>query len=129
VNLTDLFAAIGAALKQITEVISGDWQVFIGPVDAVSPPAFVIVGGPDPMLTESSFCTDAAHVQAVAIAARLDVEGTYPILLAMVDAGNDALAAAGLRPFQTLAPAPFEMAQLQYLAARLQVRQPVARGG
>jgi hypothetical protein len=129
VNLSGLFQAVGDALAKITEVVDGTWQVFDGPVDALSPPAFVVVGGPDPMLAVASICTDDAHVQVLAVAARLEIQGTYPTAVQMVDAGNDALAAAGLRPFQTLAPAPAEIAGLQYLAARLQVRQPVTRGG
>ena len=125
----EVAAAVFDALGKITQVAMGDWGLFPGPVDALEPPAYVIVWGPDPMRTVATYCTDTTQLSVVAIGARLDIQGAYPVMADMADAANDALAAAGLRPWQSLAPAPFEMANLNYLAARILVRHPVTLGG
>lgn len=127
--LTVLRQSVAAALAVIPEVVAGDWTVIDTPVDAVEPPAYLIQWGPDPWLTVSSFCTDTAQLEVVAVAARLEPEANYPILEAMVEGAYTALVVARLRPYQTFAPAPFEVAQVTYLAARLQIRRPVTIGG
>jgi hypothetical protein len=127
--LTDLREQVAAALAVIPEVAAGDWTVLPSPVDAVEPPAYVVQWGPDPWRTVDTMCTDTAQLEVIAVAARLEPEANYPILEAMVDAATAALMTARLRPKQTLAPGPFEVAQITYLAARLQLRQPVVTGG
>jgi len=129
VNQSDLATAVFEALAAIDQVAAGDWGCFPGPVDGVEPPAYVVVWGPDPMRTVESMCTDTAQIQAVAIGARLDIQGTYPVMAEMADAAVAALTAVSLRPYQSLAPAPFEMANLNYLAARVLVRQSITVGG
>lgn len=123
--LTDLRTGVAAALAPIPEVVVGDWQVVAEPVDMVEPPAYLVVWGPDPWGTPLTMCYDNAQLEVVCVSARLTPEATYPIVEAMVDAARVALAAAQFRPYGWLAPAPFEIGQVTYLAARLQLRQPV----
>jgi hypothetical protein len=128
-TLTDLRSAVAAALAAIAEVDSGDWAVIDAPTDAVEPPAFVLQWGPDPWREPLDVCHDAAQLEIVAVAARLTPEANYPILEQMVDAAHTALAAGRLRPARTLRPGPLEVAQITYLAARIQIRRPVDTGG
>jgi hypothetical protein len=127
--LTVLREQVAAALAVIPAVEAGDWMVLSAPVDAVEPPVYLTQWGPDPWRTINTVCVDDAQLEVIAVAARLEPEANYPILEAMVDDAHTALTAARLRPYQTLAPGPFEVAQVTYLAARLQLRQPVTIGG
>jgi len=129
VNLAGLRAAVNTALAGLPDVASGVWALLPTPVDAVEPPAFVIVWGPDPMLAIQTVCADLAQIEVVAIAARLEPEANYPVLEDMIEQAIGALAPAGLRPWQTLAPAPFQIAQMDFLASRIQIRLPVTAGG
>lgn len=128
-NLAGFRTAVAAALAPVPDVASGDWQILDAPVDAVQPPCFMLVWGPDPWRFIDTNCTDTAQLEVICIAARLTPEANYPVVEAMVDAATAALAQARLRPYQTLAPAGFEIAQVTYLAARLQIRRPVTIGG
>jgi hypothetical protein len=129
VNLGELRAAVTAALSGIPDVTAGDWTVFDAPVDAVEPPCYMVRWGPDPWRTVESVCTDLAQLEVIAVAARLTPEANYPTLEALVDGAVTALAQARLRPYQTLSPGPFEIAQITYLAARIQLRRPVTTTG
>ena len=129
-TLAELRAAVAAALETI--LIDGDpADVFDVPYDAVTPPAYMLTWGPDPWLTVETgsgfgtFCTYAAALEVVCVADRLTVEANYPALEDLVARAATALSAAHLRPVQALAPAGFEIGQVTYLAARLQLRQPV----
>ena len=133
-TLGELRAAVAAALEDVT--VDGDpVDVFDTPYDAVTPPALMVLWGPDPWLTvETSsgfgtFCTYAAALEVICVADRLTPEGNYPVLEQLVDGALTALGAARFRPVQALAPGPFEIAQVTYLAARLHIRQPVVTGG
>lgn len=128
-DLAGLRAAVAQTLGGIPQVAAGDWTVLASPPDAVEPPVFVLVWGPDPMLSVQSACTDTAQLEVIAVAARVEVTGTYPLLEAMVTAAVAALVSARFRPWQTLSPAQFEIAQINYLASRLQLRYPVTTGG
>lgn len=128
-TLAELRAAVADALATIPECAAGDWLVHDTPYDAFAPPAFVLVWGPAPWLEPASFCTDTAQLQVVAVSARLTPDATYPIVESMVAAACPALMAARLRPFWVLPPGPFELASVTYLAARIQIRQPVAMEG
>lgn len=127
--LTMLRESIAAALETIPEVAAGDWVVLPVPVDNLEPPAYLVIWGPDPWRTVGTICGDTAQAEVVAVAARLTPEANYPVIEAMVDAAHTALYTARLRPYQTLVPGPFEIAQVTYLAARLQIRRPVTIGG
>ena len=59
------------------------------------------------------------------VAERFTTEGTYPILERLVDTAAGALAVVRLRPAQVMRPGPFEIGNVVYLAARIQLRQPV----
>jgi hypothetical protein len=122
VNLDELHAAVTAALVDVDP----DMAV-LTPVDALEPPAFIVQAGRDPWLSIRTVGADVAEVEVVAVQARLTPEANYPALLAMVDQAADALAAAALRPYEALRPAPFEIGGVTYLAARLEIRQPVTR--
>jgi hypothetical protein len=128
-DLGELRAAVASALGGIAEVGVDDWTVLDAPVDAVEPPVFMLIWGPDPWRYIDTNCTDTAQLEVVCVAARLEPEANYPTLEAMVDSAIAALTQARLRPYQTLAPGPFEIAQITYLAARLQIRRPVIIGG
>ena len=124
--LTGLRADTAAALAVIPEVVAGDWQVHADPVDLLEPPAYMVVWGPDPWGVPHTVCHDTAQLEVVCVSARLTPDATYGVVEAMVDAARAALTAARLRPYAWLGPAPFEIGQVTYLAARLQIRQPVS---
>lgn len=120
--------AVALALEQIPEVVSGEWGVSAVPVDALEPPAFMLRWGPDPWREQQSFCTDLARLEVICVADRLTPEANYPVLEQLTDAACRALDVARLRPARLLAPAPFEIAQVTYLAARWQIVQPIDTG-
>lgn len=128
-NLGGLRTAVAAALATIPDVEAGGWTVLDVPVDAIEPPAYVLQWGPDPWRYVDTVCTDTAQLEVIAVAARLTPEANYPTLEAMVDQATAALVTARLRPYQTLAPGPLEVAQITYLTARIQIRHPVDTGG
>jgi hypothetical protein len=119
VTLGELRAAVAAALIPLDP----DWIVHDTPVDSLEPPAFVLVWS-DPMLVPSTWCQSFAQLDVVCAAARIDLEGVYPTLEAMVAQANTALRVFPV--VQTGTPGPFEVAQITYLAARILIRQPVA---
>ena len=123
--MTNLRLAAATALEHVAEVAAGEWALHAAPVDAVAPPAFILQWGPDPWRTNLAVCFDPAQLEVVVIADRLTVEGTYPIIERMVDAAADALAVDRLRPASVLRPGPFEVGNVTYFAARIQLRQPV----
>lgn len=124
-NLTGFRTAVAAALAAIPDVAAGDWVVLPEPSDAVQPPCFMLQWGPDPARVIDTVCTDTVSLEVIAVAGRLTIEGAYPILETMWDQAVTALTAARLRPWQSLAPGSFEIARVAYLAARIQIRQPV----
>lgn len=126
--LTVFREAVATALAVIPEVVAGDWQVLPVAVDMLEPPAFMVVHGPDPWGTVATVCADTVTLEVVVVADRLTPDANYPVIEAMVDQARIALAAGQLRPFQWLASGPFEIGQVTYLAARLQIRQPVTLG-
>lgn len=119
-TLTELRAAAAAALDGLDE----DWAVHAAPVDALTPPAFVLEWS-DPWLLPAGYCQSTAALDVVVVAARLEPDAQYDTLDAMVGAAYAALAAARLTPAQTSAPLPLDVAQVNYLSARLLIRQPV----
>lgn len=121
-NVGELFAAVTDALV----AVNPEWPVF-DPVDALEPPAFVVQAGRDPWLSIASMAADTAEIEVVAVQARLTPEANYPVLIGMIDTAADALAAADLRAYEMLRPAPFEIGGITYLAGRLEIRQPVTR--
>lgn len=122
-KLGELRAAVADALTPISE----DWTVHPAPVDSLEPPAFVCVWA-DPWLVPATFCIQTAALEVVCVAARLEPEGNYPTLEAMVDAANVALDGARLKAAQTGRPGPFEIAGVTYLSARILVRHSVELG-
>jgi len=126
VNLTDFRTGVAQALGTLGQVQAGTWAVHPAPPDLVDPPAYVCDWA-DPMDVNQSMCTDVAELFVVVVGARFaDAAANYPTVEAMVDAARPALTAAGFRPWQILRPVRFPMGQLEYLAARMQIRQPIA---
>ena len=119
---------IAAALAAIPQVTAGDWTVLAAATDTVEPPAYVIVDGPDPGGTRQTFCTYQVQFEVLCVAHRLEPEANVLVVDDMIEAAVVALEAAGLAPYQWLVAAPLELAQITYLAARLQLRQPVTIG-
>ena len=120
-NLTGLRLAVGDAITGLDD----DWTVLLEPVDAVQPPCFMLSWGPNPTRLIESVCADQAQLEIITIAGRLTTEGVLPVWEAMTDAACSALAAARLRAYQTIGPAPSEHGQITYLAGRIQIRRPI----
>ena len=123
--LTDLREQVAAVLA----AIDPDWAVLPEPVDAVAPPCYMIQAGPDPAGTRRTFCAYDAQLEILVIPGRLTTEGAYPLHETMLDAAVAALETAGLAPYGWLGPGPLEIAQITYLTARVQLRQPITVGG
>ena len=122
----DLRARVVVALTGLAPA-DEDWPVHDAPVDAVSPPCFVLVW-PEPWLVPRTVCAYVATLEVVCVAARIDPAPGYVELEAMVEAALPALQRAGL----PVAPAaavggagPLEVGGLTYLSARIRVTQPV----
>jgi hypothetical protein len=126
---TSFREAVADALATITEVADGAWRVVSAPVDAAQPPVFILDWGPDPWRSIQTACVDAVQLEIIVVSARLTPEGNMPVLEAMMDGAVAALFDAALRPYQALSPAPFELGNILYLAARLHIRRPIAIGG
>jgi hypothetical protein len=127
-NQAGFRAAVADALAGVDQVASGDWALFAQPPDALQPPAYFLQWV-DPMRTVQTMCIDTAQIEIVVVTASLEPEPNYDLGDAMIDAAHTAMVAAGLRPWQSLAPARYPMASLTYWAARIQIRQPVTVGG
>lgn len=122
--LGDLRAQVAGALAPLSE----DWQVHAGPVDAIEPPAFIVVWA-DPMLTPATACNYAARLQIICAAARMDPLPGYEQIEAMLEAALPALAAAGLPIVQAGGSFPYEHGGLQYQAVRITLAHPVTLNG
>lgn len=107
--------------------LNPDWTVHPGPVDAVQPPAFMLVWADraEPWLTPATWCQSYAQLDVIVVAGRLEPESNFATLEAMVAEGWVALTAAGVTVAATTAPAGFEVGQITYLASRILVRQTV----
>jgi hypothetical protein len=127
-NQAGFRAAVADALAAVAPVASGEWALFAQPPDALQPPAYFLQWV-DPMRTVQTMCTDTAQLEIVVVTARLSEESNYDLGDAMIDAAHTAIVAAGLRPWQSLAPAAYPIASLTYWAARIQIRQTVTVGG
>jgi hypothetical protein len=122
--LADYRTAVANALEPLDE----DWSVHPSAVDAVTPPAFVLVWS-TPWLTRSTFCAYGARLDVVCVAGRIDVEAGVETLETMVERATAALDAAGRPPDLVAPPGPFDIGGTQYLAARLTLSSPVTIGG
>jgi hypothetical protein len=120
----DFRAEVVAALALLDE----DWAVHGAPVDAVTPPCFVIVW-PEPWLTPQSVCSYRAQLQVICVAVRIDPAPGYEQLEAMIEAAVPALQSARLPVVTVGAVVPFEVGGLQYQSARVTVTRPVTFGG
>lgn len=122
---------LGALRTDIGDALGGldaDWIVHDAPVDALSPPAFVLVWS-DPWLLPLTSCYARAALDVLVVSARMEPEANYSTLESMVAAATVALTDAGYPPLQTGAPGPLDVAQITYLAARMLIRHPVTLGG
>jgi hypothetical protein len=124
--LADHRARVAAAL----EPLDAEWSVHPAAVDALTPPAFVLVWVDDPRwLSRSTACAYGARLDVVCVAGRLDPAPGIETLETMVEAAVAALDAAAVPATDVAAPAPFEAGGVRYLAARLLLRTPVTIGG
>lgn len=119
----DFRARVVAALEGLAPV-DDDWPVHDAPVDAVSPPCFVLVW-PDPWLVPRTVCAYVATLEVVCVAARLDPAPGYVELEALVAAAIPALQRAGLPLVSTGGALPLEVGGLTYQSARIRITQPV----
>lgn len=122
--LRELRERVAAALLPIDP----DWNVHAGPVDAISPPSFVIVW-PDPWLTPMTPCVYQARLHVVCCAGRVEPTPGYETLEEMVTRALDALSVARLPVVQVGGASSLEIARLLYLIARVTVAAPVALPG
>ena len=102
-----------------------DWNVQDGPVDAIEPPAYLLVWS-DPWLVPATHCYQTARLDVVAVAARVDVEGGHDQLERLVEYAYFVLDGTGAPVLATSRPGPFDIGGVTYLAARLTVTHPVA---
>jgi len=117
--LADLRAAVAASLGDVAEVASGAWTVHPSVVDAITPPAYMLVWA-DPWLLAGSACTYDARLTVVCVSARLEPDPGVETLELMVTA---VLEAVPLPAVEVLPPAPFDIGGVHYQAARVTVRQ------
>lgn len=104
---------------------SDDWNTQAQPVDAVEPPAYLLVWS-DPWLVPATHCHQIARLDVVVVAARVDVEGGHAILEQLVEHAYAALGAFGMPPVNTARAGPFDVGGVAYLATRLTLSVPVA---
>lgn len=121
--LADLRALVATALEGLAPA-GDDWPVHDGPVDAISPPCFVLVW-PEPWLIPATFCVETANLDVIVVAARIDPAPGYVELESLLEAAVPALRAAGVSYTSAGAAGPLEVSGLTYLSSRLHVAHPV----
>lgn len=113
----DVLDQLRGAVERIEPVAYGTWSVHSRPVDAATPPAFVIVWSDDPeQITRQTACTYAVLVDVLVIAGRVDVTETIDTVDAMTEA---LLAVAPFALRRAGAPGPFDLGNVRYLARRV----------
>lgn len=127
VALSELRERAAAALAPAGE---GDPPVQVGPVDAIDPPALMVLWD-DPMLTEESACWYRARLAVYAFAGRVEPDAGYAACEAMVAHIIGRLRADPYTwPYETTrAPRLLEVAGVPLLAARVVYACPVSIGG
>lgn len=129
-------AAFGDVRLRVAAALAGlapagdDWPVHDAPVDAVTPPCYLLVWPERPAvwLVPATFCRFVTELQVVCIAARIDPAPGYLELEQLVEAALPALSAAGFgfRPDRAVdGPGPLEIGGLTYQSARIFVSQSV----
>lgn len=124
--LGELRAQVAGALAGLAPA-GDDWPVHEGPADSVTPPCFVIVW-PDPgrdWLAPQTVCGELAAVDVIMVAARIEPTPGYEQLEAMAAAALPAFGEAGITYLRVGGPGPFDAAGITYLAARMNIRQPI----
>lgn len=112
---------------RLAELNPDEWSVYPTVVDAVEPPAFMLEWTPAPQwILPSSFCRYATYLDVLAIAGRVDVEGGIEFLETMIEAAFPVLEG---HVVQALAPGPFEIGGVRYLAARITLQSQLTLGG
>lgn len=122
--LAELRGRVVAAL----ELAPDEWAVHAAPVDAVTPPAYMLVWS-DPWLYPAAACHHHARLAVVCIAARIDPDPGIATLEEMVEAALMHLQAARIPAPEVGAPGPFPIGGVPYLAARLTITTTVPTGG
>jgi len=115
----------GKAADALTPGDGDDWDVHPLPVDAIVPPAFMLIWS-DPWLTPATHCQWSARLDVICVSNRVDVEPGVEILETLVETAIARLAGAGLPAITAGRPANFEVGGLLYLASRLTLSQPVS---
>jgi hypothetical protein len=122
--LADLRALVATALTGLAPA-GDDWPVHDGPVDAVSPPCFVLVW-PEPWLVPATACWYTATLDVIAIAARIDPAPGYGELEALLEAAVPAITGTGVPIVNVGGAAPLEVGGLTYLSSRVHLASPVS---
>jgi hypothetical protein len=125
VTLTDLRARAAAALAPVTD---DDPAVFLDVVDALTPPAILLVWG-DPWLTPQALRGwFDAQLEILCVASRVEPGPGITTLETLVTYAITRLRADGYPWPQASSQAPriFEIAGVPYLGARVVYRVPVA---
>jgi hypothetical protein len=123
-TLTDLRGYVAAVLAGVSE----DIAVHDGPVDSVTPPAYMLVWS-DPWLTPVTVCAFTARLDVVCIAARIDPAPGYEQLEQMVAGAAVAFDTAGIPVVTVARPVPHDQGGVTYQAARLTVTYPITLEG
>lgn len=119
--LADLRDRVAAALAPVA---GDEWDVLPAPVDAVVPPAFMLVWS-EPWIVSATFCVWTARLDVVAISNRFDPAAGIENLETLVETGLKRLAVAGLPSVTAGFPGRWEHGGVTYLASRLTLSQPV----
>jgi hypothetical protein len=119
--LAALRSTVAAALAPSA---ADDWNTQPGPVDAIEPPAYLLMWS-DPWLVPATHCTQTARLEVIVVAARVDVDGGHGILEDLVEHAYGALTTIRMPPVTTARPAPFDVGGVAYLATRLTLSVPV----
>lgn len=126
VNLLDARAKLAAALAPLDDT---DPMVLVDLVDALEPPALMIGWG-EPWLEPQTPCLRQGRLVVTCVAARLMPGAGVETLENLIDYTLTSLAAdQGAWPLDTVSgPRVFNIANINYLAARITLRVPITGG-
>lgn len=108
----------------VLEPINESWTVYPLPVDAVTPPAYMLTWA-DPWTVPATHCRHTVRLDVVCIAGRIDPDPGIETLEHMVGDALTAFGDAGIPYTESGAPRPMPIGGVTYLAARIQVTQTV----
>jgi hypothetical protein len=114
----DVRTFVANALQTVIDA-NPEWSLCPLPVDALTPPAYVLTWA-DPWVPRAlTHCAYAAQLGIRCVSARIDPDPGIELLETMVELALDALTTAGLPATYVSTPAPLELGGLNYQAAQI----------